>query len=667
MNTKYFSAFFAVTGFLTCLLSFSAYSFTHIDLLGHAVKQLPYFVSARAFNLDEKIHLGINVSRYTGAHGTCDVYILPERKSWSSGERYSDWSLAPATSVEVRHLGMEKNIWDFTKIISETLSQNQILQKRTAAMDCDRNGLVSERDYIQIDAVSIYGNFSQNGSHIIDSAEFISDHGWLRHLIYFPQVSSGKLPLIVIAHGGGHQYNWYEFLQRHLASHGFIVISIDSHAMAGVEAVANELVSNIDHFLEKLPGIAQGKLKDKVDARRMAIIGHSRGGEGAVIAYNKLKRNILRPKSFSSQDIQLLAALAPPSFHNANVSNPHDVDFYMLVGAADGDVTQGPKPVHSSFTIFERAKGNRYLHYVYGLGHNVMNCCAGDEGSGPDRLTRPEAQDLLKAYLLALLRHSYQGDVNAIEYFKRPSQFFRPLGVSPKADILNEYGLSEESSFVLHDFENDSPAQKASSGALIENNLAEAKVGLMQDVDSSLLYDPNQPMNGFVRAQNPGDSSYGLALSWNQKSHYRLFIMPEHRNFALAKYITLRVAQRAFHPLVANSQAVFGLELEDWNGNLSRISSSAIADILPPYQRHSYDSVVSGWSPGFQTLQFPIDGFSNYNFGPLRGFDPTRIRSLSLRFGDHEMTTEGALVIDDIRLEGMSPQALAKLSGLTRK
>ena len=47
-----------------------------------------------------------------------------------------------------------------------------------------------------------------------------------------------QLPLVVVSHGNGHLYTWYDHIGYHLASYGFIVMSHQNDTVPGSHTAA---------------------------------------------------------------------------------------------------------------------------------------------------------------------------------------------------------------------------------------------------------------------------------------------------------------------------------------------------------------------------------------------------------------------------------------------
>ena len=134
-------------------------------------------------------------------------------------------------------------------------------------------------------ALTIVGDLGQRGA-FDTTVETYSLGTWRAQRTYWPVgiASMGELPLVVISHGNGHDYRWYDYLGEHLASWGYVVMSHSNETGPGIETASTTTLENTDEFLGALDAIADGALEGHVDARRIAWIGHSRGGEGVVRA-----------------------------------------------------------------------------------------------------------------------------------------------------------------------------------------------------------------------------------------------------------------------------------------------------------------------------------------------------------------------------------------------
>ena len=173
----------------------------------------------------------------------------------------------------------------------------------------------------------------------------------LSGMVWYPK-EVFRCPTLFIAHGN---HNWitdsylgYGYLGAYLASHGYVVVSVDENACNGLsnenDGRAVLLLENIRQ-IERYNRQERSPLYKKIDEGNLALAGHSRGGEAIATAYlfNGLdyypeNGNCAFRYHFS---IKSLAAIAPtcgqyrPSGRDVELK---DVNYLVLHGANDQDV-----------------------------------------------------------------------------------------------------------------------------------------------------------------------------------------------------------------------------------------------------------------------------------------------------------------------------------------
>ncbi len=172
----------------------------------------------------------------------------------------------------------------------------------------------------------------------------------------------------------------YDYIMSRLASHGIIAVSIDTAEIQHDQGTWNYDVRGrlILKWLDILRdwhlngtdpwgGIFSGKL----DLTKVALSGHSRGGEG-VVAAEHLNDTWPTPHS-----IVAINAIAPTDQNSlAGISYvPDEAAYYLTLGARDGDVSsmQGLRTYDRAYPQGAPNRDDKTLATIYGANHNYFN------------------------------------------------------------------------------------------------------------------------------------------------------------------------------------------------------------------------------------------------------------------------------------------------------
>jgi hypothetical protein len=465
----------------------------------------------------------------------------------------------------------------------------------------------------------------------------------------------GKLPLVIISHGNGHNYTWYDYLQSHLASYGYIVMSHQNNTGPGIETASTTTLEHTDAILGQQGSIGGGVLNGHIDSNRITWIGHSRGGEGVARAYDRIFDGAWTPVNYSLDDIVLISSIAPTDFLGPASSDPHGVNYHFLYGSADGDVYGGPESdIAQAFHLLERATGFRQSTYVHGADHNDFNCCGFDDFDGPPgtAIGREEAQRVAKAVYLALVKHYVDGNIPAKDYLWRQYERFKPISVSPNTIVVSEYKEGPDSGkFVIDDYQSQPSLWKSSSGGrVIKYRVPDLQEGLLDDNDTTFTWVTSDPFNGMTRART-NDSTSGAVFSVSPddgNSFIQWEIIPAARDLSQFKYLSFRACQGTRHPLTT---AMLGnlswtVLLIDGNGNSSFINFSVYGGgIEEPYQRTG-SGTGAGWQNEFETIRVRLTDFLTNR----PNFDLTNVKSVNFVFSHILKERPARLGIDDLEL-----------------
>lgn len=292
--------------------------------------------------------------------------------------------------------------------------------------------------------------------------------------VWYPE-GAGPFPLVLIVHGNHSMDEFsdegYEYLGKHLASHGYILCSVDQNFINGNMRKENDARGWL--LLEHLKvwrgfhEAAGNPFAGKVDMQNIALMGHSRGGEAVThaVLFNRLKHypddaSVTFDFGFAIKSIVSIAPVDGQYKPAGRLAPVRDVNYLTLHGSHDADVTQ----FHGD-RIYNRvsfAPGSDYFKssvYVYRANHGQFNTVWGATDHGPPRslllnraaLLGGEEQRLIaKVYITAFLAATIRAKRDYLPLFVMPRTGRDWL---PDAVLTTRY---EDASFrVLADFEED--------------------------------------------------------------------------------------------------------------------------------------------------------------------------------------------------------------------
>ncbi|HEX9895294.1 MAG TPA: hypothetical protein VGA78_15300, partial [Gemmatimonadales bacterium] len=233
--------------------------------------------------------------------------------------------------------------------------------------------------------------------------------------VWYPD-GNGPFPLVLVVHGNHNMKDFsdpgYEYLGRHLASRGYIVVSVDQNFLNGNIRAENDARGwmLLQHLVlwRGWNDSTAGPFSRKVAMDRIALIGHSRGGEAVAVAgaFNRLKHypddaNVTFDFNFG---IRSLIAIAPIDGQYEPTSRPTplvNLNYLVIHGSHDGDVS-----AFSGLRQYQRVKftdGRPWFKaaiWMYRANHGQWNTVWGNGDNGRqsarwldlDQLIPPAAQ-----------------------------------------------------------------------------------------------------------------------------------------------------------------------------------------------------------------------------------------------------------------------------------
>jgi hypothetical protein len=632
------------------------------ELAAVPLASYPHASFVQSFNKGAAVRVAIDPAQVPSIAGkTTDVYVVANRTA-------AEWASTPAL-VDVR--GAADVVTFGADLPSSTIGLATaglaagdglaVGRGYDLVVDVNRNGVLDDGDVVDgrgdgpgfwmvVDlaaagplAVSQIGSFDTNYTPISSTFQL--------QRIYYPTdiQSMPAVPLVVISHGNGHNYQWYDYLGQHLASWGYIVMSHQNNTAAGIEAASTTTLEHTAAIIALQATAGGGAFNGKIDTSRIIWIGHSRGGEGVVRARDRIADGTYSPVNYTLSAIKLVASIAPTDFLGTNSANPAGVNYHLLYGAADGDVCGCPdNDIADSFNLYERATGERASFYLHGADHNDFNCCGFNDFTGPagTEIGRPAAQIAARATYLALIKYFIDGQQSAKEYLWRQYEDLRPIGVSTALIADLEY-RDPADAVIIDDFQTNSGVDLSSSGGAVVSTVSNTNEGLLNDANTSFSWLTSDPRNGMTRART-SDFTRGFLFDWTTPANIEWTIVPAQRNFSGQQFLSLRAAQGTRHPntVALNGTATFTVTLVDGDGTTSSINIGAYkGGVQRPYLRTGFGT-GAGWQNEFETIRIRLADFLTGGVD----LDLANITAVRLSFGGSAGSAQGRLGIDDLML-----------------
>jgi hypothetical protein len=656
---------------------------TSAELAGNSLGAYPFFEYVKAFNEDATVELAIDPTRFPDIVGlTCDIYVVDAKTAgqWQADPSLVDVTAGGALTESFGGTTIQENTFTVvgpSELDSEVYDENTgdytgLGAAYDMVMDCNQNGQLDGGDYI--DGLSreaglyIVHDVSLQGPLSVTETLY-SGGSWLDQDLYYPTdiASMGELPLVVISHGNGHNYQWYDHIGFHMASYGYVVMSHSNNTGPGIETASTTTLTNTDYIIGNQGSIAGGVLDGHLDSHHITWIGHSRGGEGITRAYDRIFDGTYTPSHFVIEDVVLLSSMLPTDFLKTSSANPHDVNYHLWTASGDADVNGSAGcDLCQTFHLHDRATRFRQSTVVQGTGHGDFHAASGSVFTGPCHIEpKSKVHDIMQGYFLPLIKHYIEGNIPGTDFLWRQYERFHPISVDlsdPCIVVSHEYRNGDnDGNFIIDDYQTETTTSTSSSGGSVTYTVQNVTEGRLDDNNTSFSWTSSDPFNGATQASSEGqDDSRGVVFDWTDSDrYYEWEIITEERDFSDDLYLSFRGAQGTQHPntLAVLGDLTFTVTLRDGAGTSSSINIGTYGGgFEQPYQRSG------GWHNEMEVIRIRLTDFLTNG----SGLDLTDIVAIRLNFGPSWGSDEGRIVVDEMMLTNNYPPFFVPLTiGLT--
>lgn len=482
--------------------------------------------------------------------------------------------------------------------------------------------------------------------------------------VWFPE-GQGPFPLVVTVHGNhlatDYSDTGYGYLGTLLASRGYIFVSVDQNflntspfddlfmvkVLEGENRARGWLL--LEHLKTWKDWNAQksSPLYGKVDMNRIALIGHSRGGEAVAIAsaYNKLPAypddgNIKFNYNF---DIRSVISIAGTDGQYQPAGQPvslQDINFLALQGAHDMDVSSfDGANQYSRVTFTEDTELFKTSVYLYGANHGQFNTEWGEtDGVGlgnkwfnTAQLISQEDQLLAAKVLISAFLDSTLKDESGYR------TVFQDLGYArewlPNTMYISNYWDADTKAISTFDEDIDLGTTTLAGGRL-------SGAGLKEWTEEK------------VKMKYSAAPFSAVRLGWDRSGSSSLpvykVILPEQGLEANKQSsVVFAMANGKEKKGSSNKDSLIDLTVKvtDSQGNTASLPLSSEASLLPMFEgnivKRPFTSSVPVKEPVFQNYSFTLADLQKTN----PNFDPEQLAEISFVF---DRTDQGTVWIRDI-------------------
>lgn len=488
-------------------------------------------------------------------------------------------------------------------------------------------------------------------------------------IVWAPE-GDGPFPLVLVVHGNHSMEEFsdpgYAYLGEHLASRGFIVVSVDenlTNATWSGDFRGKEMPVRAFLLLKHLRQWREwntapdGPFSGRVDLENIGLIGHSRGGEAVAMAtvFNRVPYspdNALVPFD-TGFGIEAVIAIAPTDHRYVRRMTVHNVNYMTVHGGYDTDVEN-----FYGMRQYDRVRFSdgtyrfKFALYVHHANHGQFNTVWGREDTSPPRswflntkplITGADQRRIALIYVSGFLEATLRAQAQYLPMFRDPRTIAHWL---PQTGYLHRFEDTSFRAIAIFEEDPDVTTSTVPGGLIRASNVdmwSERPLPFRTE-------EADQMNNGVILGWSAvADDSAVLAVTLPEG----FTVSPSHRwlTFALTRTADRLPGDDEIELHSDTSAFAADIILEDRAGRTARAALQDLASIPGPFltplllktQGLSNETYGKTWEPILRTYAIPESAFQ----ATALSFDWRRLHEIRFVFPKNQSSV---VILDDIGL-----------------
>ncbi|WP_280769201.1 alpha/beta hydrolase [Salipaludibacillus daqingensis] len=604
------------------------------------------------------------------------LFTIMKSKHWSSSKKIG-WSAFPLLiilfvifwSPEIDNVEVENSFSEEEYITP--LSVDNPAEKGDYLVETFTygNGTDNHRDEFRNHVDVLSG--SVDASDVMNEWEWFRKFFWgfdetelpLNGRVWMPE-GNEVFPLVLMVHGNHRMENFsdagYDYLGELLASRGYIAISVDQNFLnySNWTGIPNDdyrfrAWMMLQHLLkiDDFNNDPTTPFYSKVDLQRVAVMGHSRGGQAAAMVadYERWFADDDSVKGMEAINVQAAIGVAPTDRQVDDMRPEFDGASYLTIhGARDGDVHNyhGDRQ-YSRVTVANDSDHFKAGVYIADANHSQFNKdwgrmdmrLPGGMFLNRDQMMDPEEQrEVAKVYISAFIESTLGGNDQYIPLFR---------------DVRYGSEWLPNTQYVTR-FENNQ------FHPLVNFNSAKSKTELSQGIlAEGIGFDVWEIESSINRSGNTKRKK-GMVFEWENSGTYSLFIPDGYGESQLTDdvesvFLSIANMEGQFDEeekeVDVPTNPLLDVKLETTDGESARVSLETFKEIAPAIHtqftinRYFEDLMRDGkyseaTEPVFQSHEIPFASFQEVN----PNIELENLERITLYFS----SDKGKVMVDEI-------------------